>query len=97
MFILVILKMCSYGWIQASRWEYEVLPHIVFAFLGVGKRSEEKVLAGFFGVEETKEQAGNCSEIQFAGLVSVFLIFKGCNGIYFSLNSDPGADLHLNP
>mgnify|MGYP003552328627 CR=1 FL=1 len=52
-----------------------MLPRIV-AFWILGVRSEEKVLAGFFGVEETKEQAGNCSEIQFAGLVSVFLISK---------------------
>ena len=54
---------------------HEVLPHVVL-FWDFGSWSEEKVLAGFFGVEETKEQAGNCSEIQFAGLVSVFLISK---------------------
>ena len=64
-------------------WEYEVLPHIVFAFLGVGKRSEEKVLAGFFGVEETKEQAGSCGEIQFARLGSSFLIPKRSICLYF--------------
>ena len=58
--------------------------YLILLYFGIlGVRSKEKVLAGFFGVEETKEQAGNCSEIQFAGLVSVFLIFKVCNGIYF--------------
>ena len=92
------MQLCLSSDIDTLRWIFghEVLPHVVL-FWDFGSWSEVKVLAGFFGVEETKEQAGNCSEIQFAGLVSVFLIFKGCNGIYFGLNSDPGAKIHLNP
>ena len=70
---------------------HEVLPHVVL-FWDFGSWSEEQVLAGFFGVEETKEQAGNCSEIQFAGLVSVFLS-KSVTASIFSSNSDPGANL----
>ena len=66
-----------------------------FGILGVGVK--EKVLAGFFGVEETKEQAGSCSEIQFAGLVSVFLIFKVRNGIVSQLKFRPRGQTHLNP
>ena len=88
------MQLCLSSDIDALRWicGHEVLPHVVL-FWDFGSWSEEKVLAGFFGVEETKEQAGNCSEIQFAGLVSVFLIFEVRNGIYFCLNFDPGAKL----
>ena len=71
------MQLCLSSDIDTFRWicGHEVLPHVVL-FWDFGSWSEEKVLAGFFGVEETKEQAGNCSEIQFAGLVSVFLISK---------------------
>ena len=39
-----VFKMCYYGWIQASRWEYEVLPHIVFAFLELGRGVRRRFL-----------------------------------------------------
>ena len=72
MFVLVIFKMCSYGWINVSRREYEVLPHIVFAFLELGRGVRRRFLRVSSGSKKQRSKPVIVAKSSSLGLYPSF-------------------------